>query len=285
MPAFRGRTRERNALDDALDTVRAGTGGVLVVRGEPGIGKTALLHYAARQAAGCRVIQIAGVQSELEMPLAALHQLCTPLLPHLTALPEPQAQAIRVAFGLAAGNAPDRFVVGLAVLGLLAEAAAERPLVCFVDDAQWLDQPSFQVLGFVARRLLAEPVLLLIGARESGDHLAFPGLPTLTLYGLTDNDARALLRATISGQLDPRVRDRIVAESRGNPLGLLELPKDMSPAELAGGFAVPASTTVSDHVHARYLGRVRALPVSARHLLLLAAADPTGDAALVWRAA
>ncbi|MFF5297428.1 ATP-binding protein [Paractinoplanes globisporus] len=285
VPAFRGRTPERSALDAALDAVRAGHGGVLVIHGEAGIGKTALLHYAARQSAGCRVIQIAGVEAELAMPFAALHQLCAPLLTHLAALPEPQAQAVRVAFGLTRGSPPDRFVVGLAVLGLLAEAAADRPLVCLVDDAQWLDDASLQVLGFVARRLLADAVLLLVAARDADEQPAFRSLPALTLYGLIDEDARALLSATIPGQLDPRVRDRIVAETRGNPLGLLELPKGMSPAELAGGFAVPATGRISDRLHLLYLGRVRALPAPTRHLMLLAAADPTGDAALVWRAA
>ncbi|MCU7730083.1 AAA family ATPase [Actinoplanes sp. KI2] len=284
-PAFRGRTRERNVLDDALAGVRAGGGGVLVIRGEAGIGKTALLHYAAGKAAGCRIIQIAGVESELAMPFAALHQLCAPLLAHLGALPEPQAHAVRVAFGVADGIPPDRFIVGLAVLGLLAEASVERPIVCLVDDAQWLDETSSQVLGFVARRLLAEAVLLVVAARETGDEQTLRGLPTLTVGGLTDADARALLDATVRGHLDPRVRDRIVAEARGNPLGLLEFPKGMSPAELAGGFAIPATATVSDQLHARYLGRVRALPTPTRHLMLLAAADPTGDAALVWRAA
>ena len=285
IPAFRGRAQERKILDDALDEVRAANGGVLVLRGDAGIGKTALLRYAARQAAGCRVVQIAGVESELEMPFAALHQLCAPLLSHTAKLPDPQARAVRTAFGLATGSPPDRFIVGLAVLGLLAEAATERPLVCLVDDAQWLDDASLQVLGFVARRLLAEAVLLLIAARETDDRRAFPGLPALALAGLTDADARALLTATILWKLDSRIRDRIVAETGGNPLGLLELPKGMSPAELAGGFAVPTTASISDQLHSLYLRRVRALPAPTRHLMLLAAADPTGDAALVWRAA
>ena len=284
-PAFRGRARERKVLDDALDGARAARSAVLVIRGEAGIGKTALLHYAARQATGCRLIQVAGVESELEMPFAALHQMCAPLLNHIAKLPEPQSQAMCIAFGLATGTPPDRFVAGLAVLGLLAEAAAERPLVCLVDDAQWLDEASFQVLGFVGRRLLAEAVLLLVAVRETDDKRAFPGLPALTLAGLTDVDARALLTATIPGQLDARVRDRIVAETQGNPLGLLESANGMSAAELAGGFAVPATTSMSDRLHSLYVRRVRTLPVSTRHLMLLAAADPTGDTALVWRAA
>jgi predicted ATPase len=230
---FRGRTRERHQLDRLLDGVRGGRSAVLVIRGEPGIGKTALLHYCLRQAAGCRIARITGVESELEMPFAALHQLCRPMFSDLSTLPEPQANALRVAFGFSAGSTPDRFVVGLAVLTLIAEAAAKRPLVCVVDDAQWLDEPTAQVLGFVARRLLAEPILMLFAVREAGDSHLFPGLPELTLDGLTGEDARVLLSATVPGHLDDRVRDRIIAETRGNPLGLLELPRGMNASELA----------------------------------------------------
>ena len=212
---------------------------MLVIRGEAGIGKTALMRYCARQASGCRLVQIDGVESEMELPLAALHQLCTPMLSCLAALPEPQQRALRVAFGLAAEPAPDRFVLGLAVLSLLAENAAARPLVCLVDDAQWLDEASSQVLGFVGRRLLAEPVGLLFAVREAAGERLFPGLPALTVEGLTDEDARALLTAAVPGHLDERVCDRIVAETGGNPLGLLELARGMSEAELAGGFAGP----------------------------------------------
>jgi DNA-binding CsgD family transcriptional regulator len=283
--AFRGRGRERAALDAMLNHVRAGQSAVLVMRGEAGIGKTALMHYCARQAAGCRVTRIAGVESELEMPFAAVHQLCAPMLDHLAALPNPQQQALRVAFGLALGDATDRFLVGLAVLGLLADVAAERPLVCLVDDAQWLDEPSCQVLGFVGRRLLAESVLLLFAVRESGDEYLLPSLSTLAIEGLTETDARALLTAAVPGQLDDQVRDRIVAETRGNPLALLELPREMSPAELAGGFGAPRESIPSGDVGDHYLRRVRALSEPTQRLLLLAAADPTGDAALLWRAA
>ena len=166
-PAFRGRAPERETLDGMLDRARGGESAVLVIRGEAGIGKTALMHYCLRQASGCRVAQVAGVESELEMPFAALHQLCLPMLGEIAALPEPQEQALRVAFGLAAGNPPDRFMVGLAVLGLLAEVAAKRPLVCLIDDAQWLDEASCHVLGFVGRRLLAEAVAA--PARGEGD--------------------------------------------------------------------------------------------------------------------
>jgi DNA-binding CsgD family transcriptional regulator len=284
VPSFLGRTHERASLDALLDRVRDGESAVLTIRGEAGIGKTALLQYCARQASGCRLAQIAGIESEFEMPFAALHQLCAPMLGKLSALPEPQQHALQVSFGLAAGSAPDRFVLGLAVLGLLAEVAADRPLVCLVDDAQWLDEPSRQVLGFVGRRLMAEAVLLLLAVREAGDEHLFT-LPALTLEGLGDDDARALIRAVVRGHLDEQVRDRIVAETRGNPLKLLELPREMSTAELAGGFRLPGTGTVAGPIEQHFARRVSALPESTRRLLLLAAADPTGDATLVWRAA
>ena len=258
---------------------------MLVIRGEAGIGKTALIRYCARQAAGCRLIQFAGVESEMELPFAALHQLCMPMLDGLAALPEPQEHALRVAFGLAAGPAADRFVVGLAALSLLAENAAARPLVCLVDDAQWLDDASCQVLGFVARRLLAESVLLLFAVRETADEQMFPGLPALTVEGVTDEDARALLTAAVPGHLDERVCDRIVAETRGNPLGLLELARGLNQAELAGGFAGPPTASLPGRLQDHYVQRVRALPEPTQRLMLLAAADPTGDATLLWRAA
>jgi DNA-binding CsgD family transcriptional regulator len=284
-PAFRGRAREREVLDGLLDRVRSGEGAVLVIRGEAGIGKTELMRYCARQASGCRLVQIAGVESEIELPFAALHQLCAPMLGGLAALPEPQERALRVAFGLATGTAPDRFVVGLAALSLLAENAAARPLVCLVDDAQWLDEISCQVLGFVGRRLLADSMLLLFAVREMAGERMFPGLPALTVEGLTDEDARALLTATVPGHFDERVRDRIVAETRGNPLGLLELARGMSEAELAGGFADPPTASLPSRLQDHYLQRVRALPEPTQRLMLLAAADPTGDATLLWRAA
>jgi DNA-binding CsgD family transcriptional regulator len=288
-PAFRGRDREREALDRLLDRVRGGESAVLVIRGEAGIGKTALMHYCARQASGCRLAQIHGVESEMELPLAALHQLCTPMLSSLDALPEPQQRALRVAFGLASEPAPDRFVLGLAVLSLLAENAAARPLICLIDDAQWLDAASSQVLGFVGRRLLAEPVGLLLAVREPAGEQLFPALPALPLEGLTDEDARALLTAAVPGHLDNRVRARIIAETGGNPLGLLELARGMGEAELAGGFADPPAASVPGHLQGRlqdhYLRRVQVLPGPAQQLMLLAAADPTGDATLLWRAA
>jgi len=288
-PAFRGRARERQAVDGLLNRVRGGASAVLVIRGEAGIGKTALMRHCARQAAGCRLVQVDGVESEMKLPFAALHQFCRPMLSGLAALPEPQQRAVQVAFGLAAGPAPDRFVVGLAVLSLLAAFAVARPLVCLIDDAQWLDEASSQVIGFVGRRLLAEPVGLLFAVREAADERLFPGLPTLTIEGLTDEDARALLTAAVPGHLDQRVSARIIAETGGNPLGLLELAREMTEAELAGGFAGPRQPSLSNHLQSQlqdlYLRRIRVLPGPVQQLMLLAAADPTGDATLLWRAA
>jgi hypothetical protein len=208
-------------LDRLIDAVRAGESRALVVAGEPGVGKTALLDYVTGRASGCQVARAVGVQSEMELAFAGLHQLCAPVLDRLGRLPVPQRDALRIAFGVGAGPAPDRFLVGLAVLGLLSEVAGERPLVCLVDDQQWLDRASAQVLGFVARRLAAEPVGLVFAARVRGAELA--GLPELVVEGLRAGDARALLDSVLAGPLDARVRDQIVAETRGNPLALLEL--------------------------------------------------------------
>ena len=283
--AFRGRTSEREALDRLLENVRSGQSAVLVIRGEAGVGKTALLRYAARQASGFRLAQIAGVESEMELPFAGLHQLCAPMLDQLEALPEPQHRALSVALGLSSGDAPDRFLVGLAVLSLLSEVAVERPLLCLVDDAQWLDGASRQVLGFVARRLLAESVAIVFAVRESSDDRELVGLPELPLGGLEEEDARALLATVIPGRLDERVRDRIVAETRGNPLALLELPRGLSAAQLAGGFGLPDVLPLSGRIEESFLRRLESLPAGTRLLLLVAAADPVGDPALMWRAA
>src|SRR5215475_3788540 len=206
------RQRERAALDSLLGDLRSGRGRALVVQGEAGVGKSALLEYAAGAAADMRVVRAAGVESEMELAFASLHQLCAPLLDRLERLPAPQRDALGIAFGLRGGDAPDRFLVGLAVLTLLSEAAEDRPLLCLVDDAQWLDRASAQVLGFVARRLLADPV------EQLG------GLPDLEVRGLRDEDARGLLRSVVRVRLDEQVRDRIVAETHGNSLALLELP-------------------------------------------------------------
>src|SRR5690348_12803041 len=244
-PRRRGRTRrltdrlsERNMLDRLVEAVRAGQSAALVVRGDPGVGKTVLLDYLAGQASGCRVARAVGVQSEMELAFAGLHQLCGPMLDHLDRLSVPQREALRVAFGVAAGPPPDRFFVGLAVLSLLSEVAGERPLVCLIEDEQWLDQASAQALGFTARRPAADPVALVFAARDPGAELA--GLPELEVTGLGDSDARALLESALAGPLDARVADVIVAEPRGNPLALLELPRGLPPAELGADWACPA---------------------------------------------
>ena len=270
-----GRRRECDVLDRLIEAVRAGESRALVLRGEPGVGKTALLDYVAGHASGCRVVRAAGVQSEMELAFAGLHQLCAPMLDHLDRLPVPQRDALRTAFGLSAGPAPDRFLVGLAVLSLLSEVAEERPLVCLVDDEQWLDRASAQALAFVARRLAAESVGLVFAAREPGAELA--GLPELAVEGLREDDARALLDSVLTGPLDARVRDRIVAETRGNPLALLELPRGLTPAELAGGFGLPGAVPLSGRIEESFRRRLDALPAETRRLLLLAAADPVGD--------
>ncbi len=278
-----GRRTERGVLDQLLEAVRAGESRVLVVIGEPGMGKTALLDYLADRSTGCRVMRIAGIQSELELAFAALHQLCAPMMDHLDDLPVPQRDALRTAFGLGAGPAPDRFLVSLAVLSLLSETAEERPLICLVDDEQWLDRASAQVLAFVARRLAAESVGLVFAARVAGDELA--GLPELVVEGLREGDARALLHSALSGPLDPRVRDQIVTETRGNPLALLELPRGLTPAQLAGGFGLPGAVPIAGRLEESFRRRLDALPAQTRRLLVVAAADPTGDPGLVWRAA
>ena len=251
--------------------------------GQAGVGKTALLDYLAGQAPGCRVERAVGVQSEMELPFAAVHQLCAPMLEKLQELPAPQRDALEIAFGMSSGSAPDRFLLGLAVLSLLSEVAEEQPLVCVVDDEQWLDRASAQVLGFVARRLGAESVGLIFAARVPSSDIA--GLPDLVVQGLGDRDARALLEAALTAPLDTRVRDQILAETRGNPLALLELPRGLTPQELAGGFGLPTAARISGGIEENFRRRIDVLPDQTRRLLLIAAAEPLGDPALVWGAA
>ena len=271
-------------LDRLVEAVQAGESRALVVVGEPGAGKTALLEYLAGRAARCQVARVAGVQSEMELAFAGLHQLCAPMLGRAGQLPVPQRDALGIAFGLAAGPPPDQFLVGLAVLSLLSEVAGEQPLICLIDDEQWLDHASAQALGFVARRLGANPVGLVFAAREPGAALA--GLPELKVEGLREDDARTLLCSVLAGPLDDRVRDRIVAETEGNPLALLELPRGLSPAELAGGFGLPgAAQPLSERIAESFRRQLEALPAQSRRLLLVAAAEPYGDPPLVWRAA
>src|SRR4051812_49232082 len=285
LPRLQGRSAEHGLLDRLLRNVRGGQSAVLVIRGEAGVGKTALLRHAVEQASGFPATQIAGVESEMELPYAGLHQLCTPVLNRLEELPEPQQVALRVALGLAAGDPPDRFLVALATLGLLSAAAEERPLLCVVDDFQWLDDATARAVGFVARRLLAESVALVLAVREPSDEHRLAGLPELALLGLDAAEARALLEAVIPGPIDEGVRDRIVAETRGNPLALLELPRGMSAAELAGGYAIPASPGMSSGIEDGFRRRLEALPSDTLRLVQLAAAEPVGEPLLVWRAA
>ncbi|HUE26639.1 MAG TPA: AAA family ATPase, partial [Solirubrobacteraceae bacterium] len=277
------RRSEREALVGMLAAVRSGQSRVLVVTGEPGVGKTALLESALGGAAGFRVLRAVGVESEMELAFAALQQLCAPLMDRLDRLPAPQQEALGVAFGLCAGDAPDRFLVGLAVLSLLSEAAAEQPLLCVVDDAQWLDRASAQALVFVARRLLAESVALVLVTREPSDELE--GLPKLAVEGLRDADARALLGSVLRVPLDERVRERLVAETRGNPLALLELPGGLTSAELAGEFGLLDAPGLSGRIEDSFRRRFAGLPAETQRLLLVAAAEPVGDPVLVWRAA
>ena len=283
MPGLTDRHAECDVLGRLVAAVRAGESRALVVHGEPGVGKTALLEYLAGQASGCRVAHAGGVQSEMELAFAVLHQLCAPMLDRLERLPAPQRDALRTAFGLSAGPAPDRFLIGLAALGLLSEMAGERPLVCIVDDEQWLDSASAQVLAFVARRLGAESVGLVFGARVPTGDLA--GLPELVIGGLREDDARALLDSALTGPLDALVRDQIVAEAHGNPLALLELPRGWTAAELAGGFGLPGAVPLAGRIEESFRRQLGALPAQPRRLLQLAAAEPTGDPVLVWRAA
>jgi DNA-binding CsgD family transcriptional regulator len=275
---------ERELLDGLLARVRGGGSEVLVIRGEAGIGKTALLRYAARQASGYRVAQLTGVEAEMELPFAGIHQLCVPMLDRLDALPTPQRDALSVALGLAAGKAPDWFLVGLAVLSLLAAVAEERPLLCLVEDAQWLDAASSQIVGLVARRVRAESVAIVVALREPVTAPDFDGLAELRIEGLPEQDALSLLRGVISGRLDSRVVDRIVGETAGNPLALLELPGRMTAAELAGGFELPAAAELPAHIEDHYVGRIRQLPEVTQRLMLVAAAEPVGDALLILRA-
>ncbi len=280
-----GRRSECEVLDQVLADVRAHQSQVLVLRGEAGVGKTALMDYLARTSSGCRVVRVAGVESEMELAFAGVHQLCAPMLARVGDLPGPQRDALCTAFGLTVGEPADRFLVGLAVLSLLSAVAEERPLVCLVDDAQWLDEVSAQVLGFVARRLLAESVALVFAVRDPSDLRVFDGLPERTVGGLIDGDARALLGSVSVGRLDARVQDRIIAETRGNPLALLELPRGLTGGELAGGFALPGTAPLSGQIEQSFVRRVDALPEQTKLLLLIAAAEPVGDGSLLRRAA
>jgi DNA-binding CsgD family transcriptional regulator len=284
MTLLLGRRTEREALDRLLADVRAGQSRVLVLRGDPGVGKTALLHYLAEQASDYRIVQVAGVESEMELAYAGLHNVYATLLDRLDALPSPQRDALATAFGLTAGEPPNQFLVGLAALGLLADAAEDEPVICLVDDAQWLDRVSVETIAFMARRLLAESVGVVFAVREPCHEGLLAGLPELVVTGLSDEDSRELLGSVIRGPVDARVLERIVAETHGNPLALLELPHGLTPGELAAGFGLPEPMPVAGRIEAGFVRRLEQLPAESRRLLLIAAADPLGDAALLWRA-
>lgn len=280
------RRRECLLLDQLVADVRAGESRALVVRGEAGIGKTALLDHALDQASGFRLVRAAGVEAEQELAFAAVHQVCAPMLDRLTRLPVPQQRALGTAFGLSAGSPPDRFTVGLAVLGLFAEVARERPLLCVVDDAQWLDHASAQVLAFAARRLLAESVAMIFAVRETDEQAevsVLAGLAELVVTGLSDEHARAMLAAAHPWAVDDRVLERIVAESHGNPLALLELPRGFTPMELAGGFGL-GGVAVPHRIEESFRRQIATLSPATRRVLLVAAAEPVGDPVTVWRA-
>jgi DNA-binding CsgD family transcriptional regulator len=280
---LRGRASECALLDDLLTAVGRGKSRSLVLRGEAGIGKTALLEYLIASASDLTVVRAVGVQSDMELAFAGLHQLCGPLLDRLEALPAPQRRAIEVVFGLSDGGAPDRFLVGLAVLSLFSEVAEQRPLLCVVDDAQWLDQSSALTLAFVARRLLAEAAGIVFAAREPGEELR--DVPALEVRGVRNGDARALLSSAVRFKLDEEIRDRIIAETRGNPLALLELPRGLTATEMAGNFGLLGAQALSGRIEESFVRRLEPLADDARRLLLVAAAEPVGDPLLLWRAA
>src|SRR5258706_960386 len=278
-----GRERERAALDRLVESARDGSGGALVVHGEPGVGKTALLDEMVEKATTVRIVRGAGVEGETELPFAAVQQLCAPILDVRARLPGPQRDALDVAFGLSQGAAPNPFLVALAVLGLLSEAARERGLLCVIDDAHWLDRASAQALGFAARRLAVERIAIVFAARDVGE--ALRGLPEVDVEPLGHRDARALLESVLPASMDDQVLERLILETGGNPLALLVLPSGLTPSKLAGGFGLPAAAPLHAGIEESFERRVAALPRDARLLVLIAASEPTGGAALLWRAA
>lgn len=284
-PLLRGRRSECGRLDQLLAAARTGHSGVLVLRGEAGVGKTALLDYLVDSATDFRILRAGGAEFETDLTFAALHQLCAPLLDGLACLPDHQDGALATAFGLSGGDPPDRFLVGLASLGLLSDAAGQRPLLCVIDDVHWLDQASAQTLAFVARRLRAEPIALVFAMREPNETQELTGLPELVVGSLSDSQARAIFDSVIRGPIDERVRDRIVAETRGNPLALLEFPRGLTPGDLAGGVGIPDTMPMVSRRERSFVRQIQSLPRETQRLLLVAAAEPIGDVTLLWQAA
>jgi AAA ATPase domain len=279
-----GRRAECEFLDAALTDALDGRSRVAVLRGEAGAGKSALLSYVAERADGWRLATAVGIESEIELGYGGLHQLCAPMLDHLDKLPIPQRDALATVFGLRAGDAPDRFLVGLATLTLLAEVADQQPLLCVIDDAQWLDATSARIVLFVARRVLAERIALVCAARAGIGDGVLAGLPALPVNGLGDGDARTLLLENLPGPVDAAVCEQIIAESHGNPLALLELPRTWNTAELAGGFGIPARQPVGSKIEQSFAKRLRLLPAETQLFVLGAAAEPLGDPLLLHRA-
>jgi DNA-binding CsgD family transcriptional regulator len=280
-----GRGSECEALDRLIDDVLAGTSRVIVLRGEAGVGKSALLGYLSQRVAGSHIATAVGVESEMELAYSGLHQLCAPMLENnLERLPDPQRDALATVFGRSTGPPPDRFLVGLAALTLFAEVAEQRPLICIVDDSQWLDQASAQIIGFVARRIFAERIALVFAARTGIGDDVLPDLPALLIEGVGASDARAILLSNLTGPLDPAVRDQVVIESHGNPLALLELPRGMTATELAGGFGLVGAATLAARMEESFVRRLEELPPDTRSVLLVAAAEPVGDPLVLWRA-
>ena len=281
--ALLGRSNECAVIDQLVRDICNGDARSLLLLGEAGIGKTALLNYLVDSATDVTVLQAVGVQSDIQLAYASLHQLCGPLLDRLDALPAPQREAMEIVFGRSAGAAPNRFLVGVGALNMLSQASDERTVLCVVDDAQWLDQASASTLAFVARRLLAERVGVVFAARETSEELQ--NLSTLAVEGVSKADARSLLDGSVQFKLDEQVRDRIVLETRGNPLALLELPQKLTAAELAGGFGLVEDQSLSGRIEETFARRLNTLSDDAKRLLLVAAAEPVGDPLLLWRAA
>jgi|GEM_PF-2706135 len=284
-PRLLGRKSECEALDRILTDAISGTSQFIVLRGDAGVGKSALLEYLSHRAAAWHIASAVGVESEMELPYGGLHQLCGPMLDHLDRLPDPQREALATVFGLSAGTTPDRFLVGLASLTLFAEVAEDQPLLCIVDDAQWLDSASAQILGFIGRRLLAERIAVVCAARNGIGEDILVGLPEMPINGLGDSDSRAPLLSNLYGPLDAAVCAQIITESHGNPLALLEFPRSWNLADLAGGFGLPDSQPMVSRIEQGYIRRLRLLPSKTQLLVLAAAAEPLGDPLLLHRAA
>ncbi|MET0700347.1 MAG: AAA family ATPase [Mycobacterium sp.] len=283
--ALIGRQGEQRLLGELVDGVRHGRSGVVVVRGEPGIGKTALLGDVATRHRDFRVIRINGAETEMELAYSGVQQLCDPLMEFSSRIPSPQRTALEVALGLRSGPVPDRLLVGLAVLTLVSEAGNDHAMMCLIDDAQWVDDASLKVLAIVARRLVADRVAMIFAARDREGAQVLPGFPELRLDGLSATEARNLLNDVFPGQIDERVRETVITEAGGSPLALLELHRALTPEELAGGYGLTTASSRLARIEQTYGRQIRELPSATRLLLLIAAAEPAGRPAWLWAAA